>query len=123
MNEFKLKFLKKIKSSIKSLLAKRELGSTAIFNLNKMKHTPFFKYANQILNIRKEEFESSKIIRNNEEGKILYDISIINKTYYGSKFLKILKLNLNEPLKLEKFKKFSNIALNLNLKLNIDEIY
>ncbi|MHA1253976.1 MAG: hypothetical protein ACTSPS_00105, partial [Promethearchaeota archaeon] len=123
MNEFKLKFLKKIKYTIKSLLEKRELGSTAIFDLNKMKHTPFFKFANQILNIRKEEFESSKIIKSIEEGKIVYDISKINKTYYGNKFLKILKLNLNEPLKIEKFKKFSNIASNLNLELNIDKIY
>jgi hypothetical protein len=123
MNEFKLKFLKKIKYTIKSLLEKRELGSTAIFDLIKMKHTPFFKFANQILNIRKEEFESSKIIKSIEEGKIVYDISKINKTYYGNKFLKILKLNLNEPLKIEKFKKFSNIASNLNLELNIDKIY
>ena len=120
MNEFKLKFLKKIKSTIKTLLEKRELGRTAIFDSNKMKHTPFFKYASQILNIRKEEFESSKIIRINEEGKFLYDLSNINKTYYGKKFLKILKIDLNEPLKLEKFKKFSIFASNLNLKLTIE---
>ncbi len=121
LNEFKLKFLKKINSIIKSILEKRELGSTVIFDLNKMKNTPFLKYANQILNIRKEEFESSKIIRFHEEEDILYDISEIIKTYYGKKFIKILKIDMREPLKSEKFKKFTDFSSNLKLKLNIIE--
>jgi hypothetical protein len=100
-------------------LEKRELGSTVIFDLNKMKNTPFLKYANQILNIRKEEFESSKIIRFHEEEDILYDISEIIKTYYGKKFINILKIDMREPLKSEKFKKFTDFSSNLKLKLNI----
>ena len=121
LNEFKVKFLKKIKSLIKSSLDNPEDGSTRIFDLNKMKHTPFFKYANQILDIRKKEFESSKIIKFFEEKTPRYDISDINITYYGQKFSKILKIDVREPLKADKFKKFSEYASSLKLNLNIIE--
>ena len=54
LNEFKSKFLNKIHSLIKKILSKREIGSTIIFNLKKMRNTQFSKYSNEILNIRRD---------------------------------------------------------------------
>jgi hypothetical protein len=119
LNEFKSKFLNKIHSLIKEILGKREIGSTIIFNLKKMRNTQFSKYSNEILNIRKEEFESGKIYRYRVEMDIHYDISEVQKTYYGKKFLKILNLTEKLHVKPDKFKKFIDFASKINLELNI----
>ena len=121
LNEFKSKFLKKINSTIKSILEKREIGGTEVFNLNLMKNTPFFKFTNQILTIRKSEFESPHITRFKDEKKTFYDISRIRDTYYGKKFLKILNFNSKGPLGAKLFKKFADFAIKLGLILNIVE--
>ncbi len=121
LNESKKEFLNKIHSFIKKILSKRVPGSTEIFNLKKLRNTSFFKYANTILNLRKDEFEFAKITRFFEDDELRYDLSEINKTYYGKKFMEILQspdLSLNP----EKFKKFHNFALKLNLSLKIIDL-
>ena len=117
--EFKSKFVNKTHLYIKEILIKRDLGSTNIFDLKKLRNTQFFKYADKILNIRKEEFESTKIIKSIDETGIRYNISEILKTYYGQKFSKILLLGEISSLKPDKFKKFLNFSLKLKLNLRI----
>ncbi len=119
LKDFKIRFLNEIHLYIKELLNKRDIGTTIMFDLKKLRNTSFSKYSNQILNIRKEEFESSKIYKSQNKNEINYNISEINRTYYGSKFLNILDLEDRFTLKPEKFKKFSDFSLKLNLKLNI----
>jgi len=119
LKEYKSRILKEIHSMINNLLNKRELGCTIIFDLKKIQHTPFFKYSNKILEIRKNEFEMSEIIRLHNEDEITYDMSQIVKTYYGKKFFKILQIKGMSNLKPEKFKKFREFSSKLNLKLEI----
>ena len=108
-----------IHSMINDLLNKRELGCTIIFDLKKIQHTPFFKYSNKILEIRKNEFEMSEIMRLHDEDEISYDMSEIMKTYYGKKFFKILQIKGMINLKPDKFKKLRDFSSKLNLKLKI----
>jgi hypothetical protein len=119
LKEFKLRFLNNIHSIIKDLLIKREIGSTIIFDLKKIQHTPFFKYSNKILENRKNEFESCEIYRLINKNGVTYDLSQIYKTYYGQKFCKILQLEQKSNLKPDKFKKFSDFSSKLNLILKI----
>ena len=84
-----------------------------------MKHTPFFKYSNEILDIRKEEFESSEVFRFYDKDEVLYDMNESIKTYYGKKFLEILHKEKKLILKPEEFKKFHDFSSKLNLKLKI----
>ena len=117
--EFKSKFVNKIHSYIKETLNKRDLGSTKIFDLKKLRNTQFFKYADKILLTRKEEFELTKIIKSIDENGTRYNISEILKTYYGYKFSKILQLGDVSSLKPDKFKKFLDFSLKLKLKLRV----
>ncbi len=119
LKEFKSKFLNEIHSIIENLLETPEPGSTIIFDLKKMQHTPFFKYFNKIIEIRKDEFESSQIIRLQDKGRVFYDMSGIIKTYYGKKFFRILHFEEILNLKPDKFKKFRDYSSKLNLKLII----
>ena len=119
LNEFKKKFLNEIHQYIKKILNERDLGSTDIFNLKKLGNTPFVKYANDIIKIRKEEFENSEIQRSYENDEIQYDISEISKTFYGKKFSEILKLTRKISLKPDKFKKFQDFALKLDLNVKV----
>ncbi len=117
--EFKSRLLNEIHSIIRDLLNTRRLGSTIIFDLKKIQHTPFVKYSNKILEIRKSEFESSQIIRLHDKGKVFYDMSGIYKTYYGTKFFKVLQYKDKLNLKPDKFKKFRDFSTKLNLKIKI----
>ena len=119
LKEFKSRFLNKVQSIIKNILNKREIGSTIIFDLKKIQHTPFFKYSNEILEIRKEEFESSEIIRFYDKNEVFYDVSEVCKTYYGKKILEILQVEGKLILKPKKFKKFHNYGAKLNLRFKI----
>ncbi|MFX1499782.1 MAG: hypothetical protein ACFFDH_02315 [Promethearchaeota archaeon] len=119
LKEFKSRFLNKIHSIVKNKLNKRDIGSTFIFDLKKIQHTPFFKYSNEILNIRKEEFENSEVIRFHDKNEVLYDMTEISKTYYGNKFLEILQEGKELILKPNKLKKFHEFSSKLNLKLKI----
>ena len=119
LKEFKLRFLKEIHSIVKNILNRRKFGSTIIFDLKKIKHTPFFKYSNEILDIRKEEFESFEVFRFYDKNEVFYDTTEIIKTYYGKKFLEILHEEKKLILKPEKFKKFHDFSLKLNLRLKI----
>ncbi|MFX0080190.1 MAG: hypothetical protein ACFE94_00400 [Candidatus Hodarchaeota archaeon] len=123
LNEFRTEFLNRTHLFIKEILNKRDLGSTKIFDLKKLRNTQFFKYADKILKIRKEEFESTRIVRFNDGNGPRYNISEIKKTYYGQKFSNILHFEALLSIKPEKFKKFQDFALKLNLNLMIiDEI-
>jgi len=119
LKEFKLSFLNEIHSIVKNILNQRKFGSTIIFDLKKIQHTPFFKYSNEILDIRKEEFESSEVFRFYDKNEVFYDTTEIIKTYYGKKFLEILHEEKKLILKPEKFKKFHDFSLKLNLRLKI----
>lgn len=104
---------------IKDILEKKEIGSTFIFDLDKMRNTPFSKYSTEISNIRRDEFENLSIYKINKEQILMYDVSRIARTYYGAKILEILKvrgiLRLNEEL----FRKFEDITQKLGLSLNV----
>jgi len=119
LKEFKSRFLNEIHSIIKNILNKCEVGSTIIFDLNKLQHTPFFKYSNKILDIRKEEFESAEILRFYDKNEVFYDMSEIYTTYYGKKFLEILQVEGQLILKPEKFKKFHDFGSKLNIRFKI----
>ncbi|MFX0007716.1 MAG: hypothetical protein ACFFAV_13495, partial [Candidatus Hermodarchaeota archaeon] len=119
LNEFKLNFLNEIHSIVKKLLNSPTLGSTLIFDLKKLQNTPFFKYSNKIIGIRKDEFESTKIFRLQKNDKYSYDLSEISKTYYGKKIFEILQYNENLIIKPDKFKTFRDYSSKLNLKITI----
>ncbi|MCJ7647968.1 MAG: hypothetical protein MUP85_05100, partial [Candidatus Lokiarchaeota archaeon] len=70
-------------------------------------------------NIRKIEFETSLIYIKKIDDNIQYDLSEICKTYYGEKFLHILKLENKFLLNRENLKKFEDLSIKLNLKLKI----
>ncbi|MFX1377365.1 MAG: hypothetical protein ACFFA0_16315, partial [Promethearchaeota archaeon] len=122
LNEFKSLLLNKIHLFVVEVLNRRDLGSTSIFDLKKLRNTQFFKYADTILKIRREEFEATKIIRSSDEDGTLYNISEIKKTYYGQKFSEILQLGELFSLKPDKFASFLNFALKLDLNLNITDL-
>ena len=119
LQEFRRKILKKIHSNIKDILKLREIGASKVFNLKKMRHTPFVKYSNEILKIRKEEFEQSKVYRYTQDDKIAYEISELIKTYYGSQLSVILKIDMKTTITQEKFNEIQNFSSKLNLKLNL----
>ncbi|MFX0003307.1 MAG: hypothetical protein ACFE9J_07465 [Candidatus Hermodarchaeota archaeon] len=119
LKEYRSKFLIEVHSIIRDLLNTCKLGSTIIFDLKKMQNTPFFKYSNKILEIRKNEFESSEIIRYYDKGRVFYDMSQIYETYYGKKFFKILQSEENLNMKPDKFNKFRDFCQKLNLKTTI----
>jgi len=119
--EFRKNLMKKVHSIIKDILELRETGATSVFNLKKMRHTPFVKYSNEILKIRKEEFERSKVYRDTQDSKLSYQISELIKTYYGSQLLEILKIEMKTAISQENFNKVLNYANKLNLKLNVLE--
>ncbi len=102
---------------IRNLLDKKELGSTSIFDINKMKGTPFSMYTNEILTLRKEEFETSLIPVYKEKNNLYHDISHVSRTYYGQKILVILKMKKESILNKVLFDKFKEIANKLGLTL------
>ncbi|MFX1498949.1 MAG: hypothetical protein ACFFBH_15595 [Promethearchaeota archaeon] len=122
LKKFKIELLNEIHSFINKSLNKKELGSTDIFNLKKMRNTSFMKYSDEIVKIRKEELETSKIYKSFEEGTIRYNISNLKKTYYGRKFVKILNLEKKEIISQELFNKIEKFARKLNIPLLISEL-
>ncbi|MFX1409888.1 MAG: hypothetical protein ACFFA6_06025 [Promethearchaeota archaeon] len=119
LEEFKSKFLNEVHTYIKKVIDNREIGSTIIFNLKKLRNTPFFKYSNEILKLRKEEFETSKVNLLYHRKEKRYDISEICRTYYGKKFIKILNIEDKLILKPEKFKQFLEYSKSLKLKVEV----
>ena len=118
LNEFRKKLLENVHEFIRNLLLKKEIGTTNIFNLNKMRHTPFIRYSNEIIDIRREEFEKSKIYNHNNE----FDITNLKKTYYGQEFSKILDIIQVSKIKGEVFSKIVQFSSKLKLKLNIIDV-
>ncbi len=121
LDEFRIKFMNKVHSTIRKILKEGEMGSTAIFDIKKMLHTPFVKYSNGILKIRKEEFEQSLVYRFTEQDINIYNMSELRNSYYGKQFSKILNLDLNEPISQEFYNKILNYSAKLNLKLKMIE--
>lgn len=117
LNEFKSKFLTELHNNIKEILNERKIGSTKIFDLKQLRNTQFFKYSNEILKIRKDEFESTEILQSRNNKDVRYDLSEINKTYYGGKFSNILNIENMLNVKQEKFNKFAEMASQLKLKI------
>ncbi|MFX0047591.1 MAG: hypothetical protein ACFE8G_05405 [Candidatus Hermodarchaeota archaeon] len=122
LEEFRTKLISKVHSTIKKLLKEREVGSTIIFDLKKMRHTPFVKYSNEILKIRKEEFEKSQIYRVIEKETRSYNIAELVNTYYGNQFFNILKLDRSKSINQEFFNKILNYSAKLNLKINVVDV-
>ncbi|MFX1323572.1 MAG: hypothetical protein ACFE8N_01350 [Promethearchaeota archaeon] len=122
LDNFRSSFLSKTHENINYILEKKELGSTEIFDLKKLRNTQFFKYVDRILTIRREEFESTSIKRTVQENKIKYNISETIKTYYGKKFSEILLIKQPKLINPDKFRKFQNFASKLNLNLTIVDI-
>ena len=117
--EMRSKILSETHKYIKFILDKRTLGSTEIFDLKKLRNTSFIKYANEILKIRKEEFELSKVYCYTQDNKLSYQISELIKTYYGNQLFEILKIDIKTTINQDIFNKILNYAHKLNLKLNI----
>jgi hypothetical protein len=117
--EFRRQLLEKIHTYIEDLLKKKELGSTTIFNLKRMRHTPFIKYSPEILKIRKQEFEESSVYKVPFENSFNFEINGLNGTYYGKQFLKILNLGNTSILRQELFNKYVKYATKLSLSLKI----
>ena len=117
LKKLKSLFLVELHSIIEEILGKGELGSTIIFDLKKMKNTAFFKYANLINDLRRNEFMNTKISRLGNKNTLTYDLSEINKTYFGKKFARILNIQGKSTLKPEMFKKFRDFCHKLNLKI------
>ncbi len=115
LDDFKEDLMKEIHIYINNLLKERSIGSTNIFNLKKMKNTPFIKYSNAILTIRKEEFKKMPVYKIGN----LYDISEVKKTYYGNKINNILKFGDKDKISLKEFRKFNQLVEKLNLKINL----
>jgi hypothetical protein len=117
--QFRRHLLENIHNYIEDLLKKKELGSTIIFDLKKMRHTQFSKYSVEIIKIRKQEFEESSIYKVPVENGFNFDISEVNKTYYGKQLLKILNLSTKSIIRQEIFYKYIKFASKLNLSIKI----
>jgi hypothetical protein len=117
--EFRRQLLEKIHNYIEDLLKKKEIGSTTIFDLKRMRHTPFIKYSPEILKIRKQEFEEASVYKIPFENSFNFEINELNRTYYGKQFLKILNLGNTAILRQELFSKYVKFASKLNLSLKI----
>ncbi|MHA1725615.1 MAG: hypothetical protein ACTSYC_12535 [Promethearchaeota archaeon] len=117
LKSFKITFIKEIHAFIENLLKERKIGTTNIFELNKMRNTPFSKYFKEILKIRKEEFENSEILRENSN----YDLSLVKNTYYGQKIMELLGIEGKEIVNEKLYDKFMNLAFTLNLKPRVVE--
>ncbi len=122
LDEFKSKLLNELHNNITKILVEKEIGSTKIFDLKLLRNTQFFKYSNEILKIRKDEFESTKILQSRNKKDVRYDFSEIIKTYYGGKFSIILNIEDMLNIKQEKFTKFAELASKLKLKLHIKDL-
>ncbi len=117
LNSFKLAFLKEIQEYIEELLRIKKIGATDVFDLTQLRNTPFAKYFDQILSIRKQEFESSII--NKEYSK--YDLANVKDTYYGKKIMELLHIDEVNIIDEKTFGKFLAIADKLNLKPHLKE--
>jgi hypothetical protein len=115
IKRFKTAFIQQVHRYIQKLLKRKEKGATRVFNLKKMKNTPFIKYSEQILRIRKEEFQATPVYISGNS----YDLSEIKKTYYGSKILKLLEWGNKSVISLKHFNEFKRLASKLNLEIKL----
>jgi hypothetical protein len=122
LKKLKQRFLNKIHIYIEKDLNNPQLGSTEIYDLMKMRNTPFIKYSKRIIKIREHEFETTPIIKRFEGDIEWFDLSKINETYYGSKFINIL--NIENPKKVAKgdLQKFKNLANKIGFNLKIIQL-
>jgi len=118
IDDFKQDLITKIHNYIQELLNKKKKGSTIAFKLKKMKNSPFIKYFDEIIKIRKEEFDEQIVKK--ESNK--FDISEIKETYYGIKISKIMNLGNKSIISSKELKQFKNLANKLDLKIHIKEV-
>jgi len=117
-DSFREEIINTIHLFINNILERKEIGSTIIFDLNKMNGTPFSMYSKEILDIRKEEFEHSIVKIYEEKNEFQYDISHLSRSYYGKKILEILNLRNDSILSKKLFDNFKEIAKGLGLSLD-----
>ncbi|TFF98896.1 MAG: hypothetical protein EU547_00365 [Promethearchaeota archaeon] len=115
ITSFKDALIKEIHKYIQNILRESEIGATKIFNLKKMKNTPFIKYSDKILRIRKLEFQNTPIFKSNN----YYDLSEIKETYYGAKIANLMGLGKKQTLSLKGYNKFNELAKRLNLEIKL----
>lgn len=104
---------------IKEILEKKEIGSTHMFDLDKIRNTPFSRYSLEILKIRKDEFENLFIYRFDENGDFTYNLANVARSYYGAKILDTLEIKGTFKISNNSFRKFKEISSKLGLKVNI----
>ncbi|TFG14586.1 MAG: hypothetical protein EU531_08970 [Promethearchaeota archaeon] len=119
LKQLKHDFLNKIHQYIENDLQNPKKESTIVYDLKSMRNTPFIKYSKRIVEIRKREFENTLIFKHSEHDEEWFDLSEVNKTYYGKKLLKIL--NVKNPNRADKaeLQKFENLAKKIGLNLNM----
>jgi len=117
LNNIKIAFIEEIHKFITQILKDNKIGSTKIFDLKKFTNTPFLKYVNEILYLRKNEFE--KIILKKAYDK--YDFTPFIQTYYGNFFSKMLKIPEKEIIYISEVdsKKIKEYCDKLGLKLKM----
>ncbi|TFF63455.1 MAG: hypothetical protein EU521_01625 [Promethearchaeota archaeon] len=119
LRQLKKQLLDRIHQYIEKDLSDPQSGSTKIYDLKKLRNTPFIKYSKKIVEIRKEELEHTPIIKHSEDNNDWFDLSKINETFYGNQFIEILKIENPEKVLQEDLKKFENLASKIGFHLNI----
>lgn len=116
--ELKKAFLDEIHNFISQKLEEKRMGSTNLFDVKKLLNTPFLKYIEEILSIRKNEFEKNILKKSGEK----YDFTPFIKTYFGSIFSRLLKIQQNKPIMVDESQlvKIKEYCGKLDLKLNIE---
>ncbi len=121
IKQLKKQILNQIHKYIEEDLSNPKLGSTKVYDLKKMRNTPFIKYSKRIVNIRESEFQKSMIIKHFEQKGVWFDLSEISKTYYGNQFSKILDIKNTKKVDKSYMQKFENLTAKLGFNLNIIE--
>ncbi len=115
LKQFKKSVLAYLHKLIQEILTEKRRGSTYPFDVKKMKETQFQKYINDIVTVRKIEFETTNIPKYDR----FLDLTEIGSTYYGKQLLKLINVEELTRVSTEKFRKFEEYAKKLNLKIKV----
>ncbi len=118
LNSLKEAFFNEIHKFISQKIQENQPGSTIIFDIKKFQNTPFIKYIEDIVSIRKKEFEARTLKKSDDK----YEFAPYFKTYYGKFFCKMLNIQKKQTTLLddEEFKKIKDYCQKLGLKLNLN---
>lgn len=117
MAQFRERFIEKTHHAIKTILEHPNIGATKVFNIKKMKNTPFFKYTDKIIALRKKEFESIKM----KKFEDTYSLLEFKKTFYGENIAKILGFEHKPTINQNEFRKLKQNVEKLGLDLTITQ--